>query len=630
MNTRFARRLTFVLAAAAALAALTSAAAVMAAPSQKALDVLSSRAPALNVALPAHARADSGVSGVLSAGALSAPVLELTLSDGTKATAHQERVARDDKKGVQSWIGTFDDSPGSVLVLSKAKGVVTGYANYKDQTLEIVPTRGGKHVLFEVDTARLPQSDVIRSNAFDAADVLATSSDYGTGGSTLAVSGSVVHDVLILYTAAAASKWTQATLESMVQSAVQAANQAYQNSQAGVTMNVVGLKQTSITEGSGMAATVDKLKTNSTVRSMRDSLAADMVVLIAENTDYCGYATLWYSYTSTSSNWDAYAAVQSSCLSSQTLAHEVGHLQQLDHDRENKTGLAAYAYSYGYRLCTTGGFRDIMSYPCSTSVPRINYFSNPNVSYNGYPTGISYEASPSTSADTARTLNNTAELVASYRVGSTSTSTAPAAPSGLAVQSALYNKVTIGWTDNASNETGFKVQRSPDGVTFTEIATLGADTRSFADATVASRTSYYYRVRAYNSVGASAYSSTVKVTTPDVPPPAPVAPTSVAASNNGDGTARVLWTVGTTTATSFEVRREKWDSTKSVWTGATLAATVPVSVLSLIDSTGAGTFRYTVRALNAGGVSAYAGPASVTVTSTSTSTKKAPPGRKKR
>ncbi len=630
MNAQFVRRLTFVLAA--ALAALTSPAAVMAAPSQKALEVLGSRAPAVNLELPTHARADSGVSGVLNAGVLAAPVLDLTLSDGTKATAHLERVARDDKKGVQSWIGTFDDSPGGVLVLSKAKGVVSGYANYKDQTLEILPARGGKHVLFEVDTARLPQSDVIRSNAFEAADVLGTSSDYGTGGSTLAVSGAVVHDVLILYTATSASKWGQATLESMVQSAVQAANQAYQNSQAGVTLNVVGLKQASITEGSGMAATVDRLKSNSTVRSMRDSLAADMVVLIAENTDYCGYATLWYSYTSTSSNWDAYAAVQSSCLSSQTLAHEVGHLQQLDHNRENKTGLAAYDYSYGYRLCTTGGFRDIMSYACSTSVPRINYFSNPNVTYNGYPTGISYEASPSTSADTARTLNNTAKLVASYRVGGTSTvtPTAPAAPSGLAVQSVLYNRVTIGWTDNASNETGFKVERSADGVTFTEIATLGADTRGFSDAAVAARTSYYYRVRAYNSVGASAYSITVKVTTPDAPPPAPVAPTSVAASNNGDGTARVSWTVGTTTATSFEVRREKWDSRKNLWTGATLAATVPVSVLSIIDSVGAGTFRYTVRALNTGGTSAYAGPASVTVTSASSTTKNVPPGRKKK
>jgi len=629
MNTPSIRRIT--LGTVASLATLLCLSTAIASPSPKAMEMLGSRAPAANVELPARARADSGVSGVLNAGVMSAPMLELTLANGEKGIAHLERIARDDKRGVQSWVGTFADSPGSVLVLSKVKGVISGYGNYRNQTVEILPTRGGKHTLFQVDSVKLPQADVIQTNAAAAADELLTSSDYGTGGSTSAVSSAVVHDVLILYTAASASKWGQANLESMVQSAVQAANQAYLNSQAGVTLNVVGLQQSSITEGSGMATTVDRLKTSSTVRSMRDSLAADMVVLVAENTDYCGYATLWYSYTSTSSNWDAYAAVQSSCLSSQTLAHEVGHLQQLDHNREDKTGLAAYEYSYGYRLCTTGGFRDIMSYPCSMNVTRINNFSNPNVTYNGYPTGISYEASPSTSADTARTLNNTAKLVASYRVGSTSTPvpTAPAAPSGLTVQSALYNKVTIGWSDNATNETGFKVERSTDGATFTEIASLGADMRSFADATVAARTTYYYRVRAYNSVGPSAFSGTVSATTPDVPPPAPVAPTGVVASNNGDGTARVSWVTGTTSATSFEVRREKWDAKRKLWAGATLAATVPVSVLSVIDSSGAGTFRYTVRAVNAGGASAYTAPASVTVTSTSSTTKKTPPGRKK-
>jgi hypothetical protein len=90
----------------------------------------------------------------------------------------------------------------------------------------------------------------------------------------------------------------------------------------------------------------------------------------------------------------------------------------------------------------------------------------------------------------------------------------------------------------------------------------------------------------------------------------------------------VSWTTGTTTATSFEVRREKWDSTKSVWTGATTAATVPASVLSIIDSSGTGTYRYSVRATNSGGASAYAGPASVTVTTTATTSTKRGKGRK--
>jgi hypothetical protein len=264
-----------------------------------------------------------------------------------------------------------------------------------------------------------------------------------------------------------------------------------------------------------------------------------------------------------------------------------------------------------------------MSYSCS-GAPRVLLFSNPYVTYNGHPAGIAYEANPSQSAENTRSLNNTAKTVAAFRGASTSTSAAPAAPTGLAAQSATYNRVSLAWVDNATNETGFKLERSTDGVNFSEIATLGTDTKAYSDATVQALTTYYYRVRAFNSAGASGYSSTVNVRTPDVPPPPPPAPTSVTAGDNGDGTALVSWTVGTTSASSFEVHREKWDSRKGVWTGTTTAATVPASVRSVVDSTGAGTYRYSVRASNSGGASAYVGPVSVAVTST----KKLPPGKR--
>jgi hypothetical protein len=578
--------------------------------------------------LPAVAKAQSGVAGTLNPAAFSAPALELTLASGEKITAHLQRVARDTRKATQSWIGTFEDSPGSLLVLTKSKGVVTGFGNRGETTFEVRPAAANKHVAFEIDASRLAKGDAVRKNLPGAADLMGATVDYGTSGSTtLAAGDAIVHDVLILYTSYSAAKWGQATLTSMVQSAVQAANQAYANSQVNVTLNVVGLQQGPITEGSGMGATVNALKTNSTVRALRDSLAADMVVLINENTDYCGYADLWYSWSGSTTNWDAYAGVQSSCLSTQTLAHEVGHLQQLDHNRENATGLAAYGYSYGHRLCTADGFRDIMSYPCSYGgSTRISYFSNPNLTYNGYPIGVSYESSPSTAADSARSLRETAMTAASYRVGtSTGTSTLPAAPSSLSAQSVAYNQVSLAWTDNSSNETGFKVERSTDSVNFVEVASLGAGARAYTDIAVAANSRYAYRARAYNSVGASAYSNTVSVTTPDVAPAAPAAPASpstIAATNNGDGSALVAWSSNTTGVASFEVRRSKYDSRKQVWSAYALAASVPASVLSIADNTGAGAFRYTVRAVNAGGASASAGPAEVTVTSPNGSKRK--------
>jgi hypothetical protein len=175
--------------------------------------------------------------------------------------------------------------------------------------------------------------------------------------------------------------------------------------------------------------------------------------------------------------------------------------------------------------------------------------------------------------------------------------------------------VTARWTDNASNETGFKLERSGNGVEYVEIATLGAGVVSHVDNGVFASSNYYYRARAYNSVGNSGYSNVAFVTTPAAPALAPpAAPSSVSARNDANGTATILWGDASTNESSFEVRREKWDARKSAWIGLTTAGTLPANVTSMVDMSGSGTYRYSVRATNSGGASSLAGPAAVTVT----------------
>ena len=227
-----------------------------------------------------------------------------------------------------------------------------------------------------------------------------------------------------------------------------------------------------------------------------------------------------------------------------------------------------------------------MSYPCN-GAPRVTQFSNPNITFNGYATGIAYETAPTNSADNSRSMNNTSDTVSAFRgtgtgSGGGGTATAPAAPSSLTASAASSTSVTLRWTDNSSNESGFKVERSSDGVTFAEIATLGAGTTSYSDSGLTARTSYYYRVRAYNSNANSGFSNTSSVTTPDTPP---AAPASVVAANDADGTATVSWVDGSTNESSFEVRRETLDSSTAVWTSAKTVATVPSGVVSMVDQT---------------------------------------------
>jgi len=79
------------------------------------------------------------------------------------------------------------------------------------------------------------------------------------------------------------------------------------------------------------------------------------------------------------------------------------------------------------------------------------------------------------------------------------------------------SQLTLTWTDNSTNEDGFKIERktTPSG-TFAQIATVGADISTYIDKGLAGGTNYCYRVRAFNASGDSAYSSEFCKTTASV------------------------------------------------------------------------------------------------------------------
>ena len=96
---------------------------------------------------------------------------------------------------------------------------------------------------------------------------------------------------------------------------------------------------------------------------------------------------------------------------------------------------------------------------------------------------------------------------------------AVAAPSGLTASAVANNKktatVTLNWTDNSSNETGFLIQRAEDaGFNLGVVnATVGANTVTFAQSVARGKT-YYYRAHAFTDTSTSAWSNTVTVTAP--------------------------------------------------------------------------------------------------------------------
>lgn len=91
---------------------------------------------------------------------------------------------------------------------------------------------------------------------------------------------------------------------------------------------------------------------------------------------------------------------------------------------------------------------------------------------------------------------------------------APIAPSGLLAIANGSSQIDLTWTDNASNESSYRIERSTtSGSGFAEVGTASADATSYSDSGLAASTTYYYRVRARNAGGDSAYSSEASATT---------------------------------------------------------------------------------------------------------------------
>jgi hypothetical protein len=90
----------------------------------------------------------------------------------------------------------------------------------------------------------------------------------------------------------------------------------------------------------------------------------------------------------------------------------------------------------------------------------------------------------------------------------------PVAPTGLQVDSTTLDSVTLSWTDNATNETGFRVESGPTSLgPFTAVATPGQDEETYTQSTLISGRYYFYRVCACNTDGDSPFSDVVLATT---------------------------------------------------------------------------------------------------------------------
>jgi peptidyl-Asp metalloendopeptidase len=328
---------------------------------------------------------------------------------------YQQRDARS-----RVWRGRGQTDRSAKVTLTQHEGLLFGHIQSGDEAFAIRPGPNGRTIVEKLnpDSFAPEWGHDAATHGHDkvppasGADLLQDSSSTASAGT--AADGTVQIVLMSVYTPqarAAAGGTTQ--IQGQIQAAVDQANTAFINSNMTARFFLAHTAEVSYNDSGNIDSDLTWVTSNSTVTSLRNTYSADMVSLIVNNGGgYCGIGWVQRNPGAGFANY-AFQATALGCLANSTLAHEHGHNMGMEHDPASagvSPAGASYPWSFGHYV--NGSFRTIMSYNvCSVSCPRVLHFSNPDVLYNGVPTGILDQR------DNAHTGDLTAPIVANFRLG---------------------------------------------------------------------------------------------------------------------------------------------------------------------------------------------------------------------
>ncbi|MBI4712698.1 MAG: fibronectin type III domain-containing protein [Planctomycetes bacterium] len=182
--------------------------------------------------------------------------------------------------------------------------------------------------------------------------------------------------------------------------------------------------------------------------------------------------------------------------------------------------------------------------------------------------------------------------------------TAIAPPTNLWAASISPTQVTVVWQDNSNNESGYRIERSSDGLNFAMLTMTGPSITTYSNAYLIEGAPYYYRVCAYNSAGRSTYSNIVPAAT------LLEAPTGLTATAVSSAIVTLNWVDHSYNETGFAIERK--DSATGLY------AQIATVGQNAADYTNANAPEpivcyYRVRAYNSTGYSNYTSAAAIPV-----------------
>jgi hypothetical protein len=314
------------------------------------------------------------------------------------------------------WNGKLANDPYSSVVLVSDGQMLAGEINSTEGSYLIRPIGSGQHQIIEVSPAQM--TEPTGTDAIPTPKTNGPSAPTASGVNALLVrEAQTTIDLMVVYTPKAASQLGGGdATRTVIESLVAFANQAYADSGVNHRIRLVHTEQINYTEQGiyndlyAMASKDDRVMDE--VHNMRDLYQADLVTLIGSNGS-CGIGFLLSEMQPYTADF-GFNVVDTQCSAGRTLAHEIGHNLGAQHDQSNTESGGITGYAYGYQD-PNGEFATIMAYStngnCPQSCPRIPYFANPQINFNGKPLG-------SETSNIARVFNETSAFVAGYRSGS--------------------------------------------------------------------------------------------------------------------------------------------------------------------------------------------------------------------
>lgn len=313
-----------------------------------------------------------------------------------------------------AWYGEIKNEPGSFVLLTLVGKIVTGQIRTQDHKLYRINYIGNNlHEIIEIRHRFFKEDKILPYYEHDPERAIMLRRIQESCCDTTI-------DVMIIYTKtsriAAGGNDTNAIL-SEIYHCVNLTNESFLKSGIYLKLSLVHTAEEDYSETTNVVTDWKRLKDKTDgilddIHTLRDNHAADLVGLFIETAYvYEGIAEPMDPVSAAFEDSAFFVVERFPASSNYVFPHEIGHLMGARHDCNADPINTPFPYGHGH---TTSIFRTIMS--VATGVPRIEYWSNPNITYtSGSISRATGTNSGSCQAFDAQTLNNTKNIVSKFR-----------------------------------------------------------------------------------------------------------------------------------------------------------------------------------------------------------------------